>query len=280
REVEKLYSFLSAPSFVVRTAEAELLKYAANAFHATKITFANEIGRVANRWGINGSVVMDLLSQDTVLNISSAYLRPGFAYGGSCLPKDLRALVSRAHVTNVPVPLLESLSRSNRLQIDSAYDLIARLTKNRERTIGFLGLAFKAGTDDLRESPMVELVERLLGKGYRLLLYDESVSLPALMGSNKEFIEQEIPHLADLITDDIHRVLRESQVLVVSRTGESYANALQEVNRQAIIINLHDDLTDGKNVRTLVNSNNRRRRSMDYDARRRLRTERIEGVSY
>ncbi|MGB7946806.1 MAG: UDP-glucose/GDP-mannose dehydrogenase family protein, partial [Candidatus Binatia bacterium] len=250
-EVKKLYGFLSVPSFVVRTSEAELLKYAANAFHATKITFANEIGRLANHWGVDGSVVMDLISQDTVLNISSAYLRPGFAYGGSCLPKDLRALVSKAHVGNVRVPLLESLSRSNRLQIDSAYDLITGVVKSRERTIGFLGLAFKAGTDDLRESPMVELVERLLGKGYRLLLYDGSVSLANLMGTNKEFIEQEIPHLADLMTDDIHRVLKESHVLVVSSGGESYADSLQEINREAIIINLQADLNDGKSGRTL-----------------------------
>jgi GDP-mannose 6-dehydrogenase len=280
RQIESLYDFLSTPSFVVRPAEAELLKYAANAFHATKITFANEIGRLANSWGISGPLVMDLLSRDTVLNISSAYLRPGFAYGGSCLPKDLRALVAMAHVTHVSVPLLESLSQSNRLQIDSAYNLITQAVKSREQTIGFLGLAFKAGTDDLRESPMVELVERLLGKGYRLLLYDESVSLADLMGSNKQFIEQEIPHLAELMTDDINRVLRESNVLVVSREADSYVDSLRAVNRNAIVINLLDDLNDGKRVRMVVHSKNGRRRSMDYEALRRLRTERIEGVNY
>ena len=273
--VKEMYSFLPDPLLVVAIAEAELLKYAANAFHATKITFANELGRVANHWGIDGSVVMELLCRDTRLNISSAYLRPGFAYGGSCLPKDLSALVAKAHVSNLEIPLLESLSSSNRLQIDAAYKLITQAAQTKERTIGFLGLAFKAGTDDLRESPMVELVERLLGKGYRLVLYDENVSLVQLIGSNKEFIEKEIPHLAELMTDDIYRVIKESSVLVVSRTCPHYATALCNVDQSTMIVQLESALNDGKTSWTSINFGNARRKT-GYEPRQFSDLSRVE----
>jgi GDP-mannose 6-dehydrogenase len=239
----ELYSFLPVPPICVDVAEAELIKYASNAFHATKITFANEIGRLARAWGIDGSHLMELLCQDTLLNISAAYLRPGFAYGGSCLPKDLRALTHHARLSNIHVPMLESLAWSNRLQIEHAYELIAQAVQSKEHTIGFLGLAFKAGTDDLRESPLVELVERLIGKGYRLLLYDENISLARLLGTNKEFIEQEIPHLADLMADSIAQVVRESKVLVVSRQCAQYADALQHAADNTVILNLEDVLS-------------------------------------
>jgi GDP-mannose 6-dehydrogenase len=276
--VKEMYSFLSDPFFVVNTAEAELLKYAANAFHATKITFANEMGRVANYWGIDAARVMELLCRDTRLNISTAYLRPGFAYGGSCLPKDLRALVAKAHVSNLQVPLLDSLGWSNRVQIDTAYKLITRAAQTKEQTIGFLGLAFKAGTDDLRESPMVELAERLLGKGYRLLLYDENVSLANLMGSNKEFIEQEIPHLAELITDNIHRVINGSDVLVVSRTCQQYSDALQNANRHAIVIDLESALNNGTASSILIDSADIHRRKSAYERRRNLDSRRVQAL--
>jgi GDP-mannose 6-dehydrogenase len=279
-DVKEMYSFLSDPLFVVNIAEAELLKYAANAFHATKITFANELGRLANHWGIDGSAVMELLCRDTRLNISSAYLRPGFAYGGSCLPKDLSALVAKAHVSTLEVPLLESLSWSNRLQIDSAYKLITQAAQTKARTIGFLGLSFKAGTDDLRESPMVELVERLLGKGYRLLLYDENVSLAHLIGSNKEFIEKEIPHLAELMTDDIHRVIKHSNVLVVSRTCPQYANALDKASRGAAIIHLESALSEGKAPWESIDFGNTRRKKTAYEPRRNLDSRRAEALQH
>jgi GDP-mannose 6-dehydrogenase len=222
-----MYGFLSAPMYLVDVAVAELVKYASNAFHATKVTFANEIGRLARSWGIDGTEVMALLCQDRILNISPAYLRPGFAYGGSCLPKDLRALIWKARQSNLHVPLLESLSWSNQLQIEQAYAVIARAVQSKEHPIGFLGLAFKAGTDDLRESPMVELVERLLGKGYRLRLYDENVSLGRLMGTNKEFIDREIPHLAELMAESPEQVVQESRVLVMSRQSDHYEAALR-----------------------------------------------------
>jgi GDP-mannose 6-dehydrogenase len=240
--LQDVYSFLAAPFYLVDIAQAELVKYASNAFHATKITFANEIGRLARSWGIDGSRVMELLCQDTVLNISTAYLRPGFAYGGSCLPKDLRALVSKARQSNTHVPLLESLSWSNRLQIEHSYDLISQAAQNKENTIGFIGLTFKAGTDDLRESPMVDLVERLIGKGYRLLLYDENLLFSRLMGTNKEFIDREIPHLAELLTDNIDHVLNNSKIIVISRNCEQYATVLQKASHNIKIIRLEDIL--------------------------------------
>lgn len=244
--LQDIYSFLSAPFFLVDTAEAEFVKYACNAFHATKVTFANEIGRLARSWRVDGSHVMELLCQDRLLNISAAYLRPGFAYGGACLPKDIRTLVWQARQSNTHVPLLESLAWSNRLQIEYAYEAISQAAPGKENTIGFLGLAFKAGTDDLRESPMVELVERLIGKGYHLLLYDENVSLIRLMGTNKAFIEREIPHLAELMTDNIQQVIENSKVVVVSRQCEAYAEVLQRVPLQTVVISLEDTLS-GRN---------------------------------
>jgi GDP-mannose 6-dehydrogenase len=220
-----------------------MLKYACNAFHATKITFANEIGRVARELNVDGTKVMDLLCRDTVLNISSAYMRPGFAYGGSCLPKDLRALIGRARLQNTYVPLLESLAWSNQIQIEHAYEIIAQAVQSKEETIGFLGLSFKAGTDDMRESPMVELVERFIGKGYRLLLYDKYVSLTRLMGTNKQYIQQEIPHLAELMAEDVAHVLRKSKVLVVVNRKGPYGEVLAQADAKTRILCIEDILS-------------------------------------
>ncbi len=241
--LETLYGFLDSPVERVGMAEAEMLKYACNAFHATKITFANEIGRVARELSVDGTKVMNLLCHDIVLNISPAYLRPGFAYGGSCLPKDLRALIGQARLQNTHAPLLESLSWSNQIQIEDAYEMIAAAVQSKEDTIGFLGFSFKAGTDDLRESPMVELVERFIGKGYRLLLYDKYVSLTRLMGTNKQYIQQEIPHLAELMAEDVAHVLRMSKVLVVVNRQGPYAEVLAQAEASTRIICLEDMLS-------------------------------------
>ena len=247
--LQELYDFLDMPIACVGLAEAEMLKYACNAFHATKITFANEIGRLAREMRVDGAKVMELLCQDRVLNISPAYMRPGFAYGGSCLPKDLRALVGQARLQNADVPLLESLAWSNRMQIEKAYEIVAQAVRSKEETIGFLGLSFKDGTDDLRESPMVELAERLIGKGYRLCLYDQYVSLTRLMGTNKQYIEQEIPHLAELMAEDVAKVLQISKILVVVNQRGPYADVLQQVDESVQIISLDDVLNRSmKNV--------------------------------
>ena len=255
--LEELYGFLSAPLFTVNMAEAELLKYACNAYHATKITFANEIGRLASFWGIDGAKVMEILCRDTLLNISPAYLRPGFAYGGSCLPKDLRALAWKARLSNVRVPLLESLSWSNQLQIDHAYGVISQVLNSKKDMIGFLGLSFKAGTDDLRESPIVELVERFIGKGHRLCLYDENISLARLTGKNKEFIDQHIPHLIELMAENIECVVKQSKVLVISRSCQQYINAVQGSPQGMVTLNL-ERILNGQckiNMASLLNTN-------------------------
>src|SRR5690606_19533555 len=173
-----------------------MVKYASNAYHALKIAFANEIGRVCEQAGIDAAEVMDIFSQDTKLNISARYLRPGFAFGGSCLPKDLRAILYYARHTDTSVPVLEAILPSNEQQVQMALDKIQRSGK---KNVAIVGLSFKPGTDDLRESPMVHLAETLLGKGYNLRIYDRDVHLTRLIGKNKAYIEQVIPHIAALM---------------------------------------------------------------------------------
>jgi GDP-mannose 6-dehydrogenase len=276
--LKEIYHFLAAPLYIIAVAEAELLKYACNAFHATKITFANEIGRVARSWGIDGSKVMEMLCRDNALNISAAYLRPGFAYGGSCLPKDLRALAWKARLTNVRMPLLESLSWSNQLQIDHAYELIARAVKNKRDTLGFLGLAFKPGTDDLRESPIVELVERFIGKGYRLCLYDENISLARLTGTNREFIDQRIPHLMDLMAEDIDQFTTNSKVFVISRPCPHYLDALHGLTREIVALDL-ERILNGQSLLPPTNKLELTRRSIaGYEPTREFAFDRAAGL--
>jgi GDP-mannose 6-dehydrogenase len=194
----------------IRTAEA--MKYACNAFHALKITFANEIGRLSQSLGVDPHGVMSLVCQDTRLNISPAYLKPGFAFGGSCLPKDLKALLYLGKQRDVVTPMLASLLPSNRVHIDHAIDTV--MTDGR-RNVGMLGLAFKAGTDDLRESPLVTLAERFIGKGLKLRIYDPEVNLSRLMGANKRYIEQSIPHIASLMCGSVEEMMSEADILIV-----------------------------------------------------------------
>lgn len=192
----RLYEGLPGPMLRTSPELAELAKYTDNAWHALKVAFANEMGNVAQANGIDSHELMELFCQDTKLNISRAYLRPGFAFGGSCLPKDVRALVQHARGADLSVPVLSSILPSNAGQVDRA---MARITALGKRRIGVLGISFKAGTDDLRESPVVELVERLIVKGYRLKLFDHNVRLSMLTGSNKAYMLEVIPHLGDLL---------------------------------------------------------------------------------
>jgi len=214
-----LYSHVAAP--VVRTTveEASMVKYASNCFHALKICFANEIGNICARLGIDGLRVMEVLCRDTKLNISPSYMMPGFAFGGSCLPKDLRALTHKAKELDLDAPLLNSILVSNRRQLDQAVELVLQTGCKR---IGILGMSFKAGTDDLRESPMVALIETLIGKGLKLSIYDRDVEMARLFGSNRDFIEREIPHISSLVKSDIDEVVRDSEVIIIGKREANY----------------------------------------------------------
>lgn len=210
--MEQMYAGL--PGAFVRTSTeiAESVKYLCNVFHALKIVFANEAGSVLKACGLDGREVMKIFCQDTQLNISTAYLRPGFAFGGSCLPKEVKGFLTLARGLNVPIPALNGLLESNEAHIKRAYELIAR---DGRRKVALFGLAFKPGTDDMRDSPLVTLAERLLGKGFDLAIYDSFVKLSRLLGKNKEFIEREIPHLDRLLRESPESVMHDAEVLVI-----------------------------------------------------------------
>lgn len=233
--VSELYSMLDAQVIIVPIKVAEMVKYASNAFHALKVTFANEIGNICKRQEIDSHQVMDIFVQDTKLNISPYYLKPGFAFGGSCLPKDLRALLYHARHFDQDAPVLESILPSNRRQIERAYQLVRQTNSKR---VGVLGFSFKAGTDDLRESPVVELVERLIGKGYDVAVYDSNVALANLQGANRAYINQEIPHIASLMCDSIEDVLEVSEVVVIGNGAPEFRDVLAQMGSQHKVIDL------------------------------------------
>lgn len=222
--VAELYEGLPGPVYRVPLAVAEMIKYADNSFHALKAGFANEMGAVCKALGLDSHAVMDILTADTKLNISPAYLRPGFAFGGSCLPKDLRAIVHRARRADVDVPILESILSSNGNQIDRVFNLIEATGKRR---VGLLGLAFKAGTDDLRESPLVALAERLLGRGFELLIHDPQVAVSRLLGANRAYVDRRIPHLSRLMADSADAVVQHAEVCVVGAADPEAIAALR-----------------------------------------------------
>ncbi len=233
--IEKLYADIEAPLFKTTIKAAEIVKYSCNAFHALKIGFANEIGNTCKIFNIDSHEVMKIFCQDKKLNISPIYLKPGFAFGGSCLPKDLRALLHKAKEADLQLPILESILKSNSHQIEVAYRLIARTQKKR---IGLLGLSFKPDTDDLRESPMVELAEKLIGKGYDLRIYDREVSLAKIFGSNKKYIEKVIPHISSLMEESLNEVIKRSEVIVVTKITEEIEKLLAKSNGNKVIIDL------------------------------------------
>jgi GDP-mannose 6-dehydrogenase len=220
---------------LVPTAVAEMIKYTNNAWHATKIVFANEIGAVCKTLGIDSHSVMEAVCADTRLNVSAAYMRPGFAFGGSCLPKDLRALLYRAKSLDVSCPMIGALLPSNEEQVRRALELV-RAAGNRR--VGLIGLAFKGGTDDLRESPAVELAERLFGKGYELRIFDHDVCLGRLTGGNLAFIQGRIPHLASLLTDDLHAVAAHGDTLVLAHAGLPQGRVLPSLRQDQTLVDL------------------------------------------
>jgi GDP-mannose 6-dehydrogenase len=238
----ELYAGLSAPLHIVDVRVAEMLKYACNSFHGLKVGFANEIGSLCRVMGIDSHEVMRLFCEDKKLNISTAYLRPGFAFGGSCLPKDLRAIVHRGRLEDVPLPILESTLESNHRHIERAYRMIQAGGSKR---VGILGIAFKAGTDDLRESPMVTLTEMLLGRGFDLQLHDRDVSRANIVGANREYIEREIPHLWGLMREDHLDVIKNSDTIVIGN-GSAIYRELDGVLAGKMIIDLARAIPDVK----------------------------------
>jgi GDP-mannose 6-dehydrogenase len=230
-----LYSSIEAPVVTTAIRLAEMVKYASNAWHALKVSFANEIGNICKRVNVDSHELMDIFCQDTKLNVSAYYLKPGFAFGGSCLPKDLRALQYRAKELDLELPVLSSILPSNRLQIEHA---MAQIVDTGAKRIGMLGFSFKAGTDDLRESPLVILAEALLGKGYQLRIYDRNVSRARLVGSNRDYIGRQIPHLSSLLCETIDDVLSASEVIVVGNRSEEFLHALERIQESQTVIDL------------------------------------------
>lgn len=214
-----LYADLPGPKIATRLEIAEMVKYADNSWHAVKVAFANEIGNIAKAVGVDSWDVMDIFCQDTKLNISPYYMKPGFAFGGSCLPKDVRALTFKGRDLDLDLPLLNSLIPTNVSQIDRAVEMIGDYGI---RNVAFLGISFKAGTDDLRESPQVTLVERLIGKGFNLRVYDKNVHLSRLLGANRAYIEGAIPHIADILSDDMDAVAAHGDLVIIGNPAPEF----------------------------------------------------------
>ncbi|MDD3803243.1 MAG: nucleotide sugar dehydrogenase [bacterium] len=250
KTIRKMYSFLECPFIVTSIRTAEMLKYVNNTFHALKVDFANEISRFCKKKNIDSREVIDIFILDRKLNISEYYLRPGFAFGGSCLPKDVRALAYEAKKIGVDIPVVENIMTSNELQIEWAFQTII---KEKSPKVGVFGISFKNGTDDLRESPAVLLVERLLGKGKEVLIYDENVHLANIMGTNKEYVEKEIKHISSLMESDPVKMIDKVDIVVIANKDNSYREILNNYTGRDIVVvdlvNLFPERKSGKNYR-------------------------------
>jgi GDP-mannose 6-dehydrogenase len=248
-KLAELYQRLDAPLIRTDLETAEMVKYVDNSWHALKIGFANEIGNLSKVLGIDAHEVMKIFCQDRKLNISPAYLVPGFAFGGSCLPKDLRALWYKAKTNDLELPILTSILPSNEMQVSRGLQLIM---EHGHRRIGVLGFSFKAGTDDLRESPMVEVIERLLGKGYDLRIYDQNVNMASLVGANRDFILNRIPHISRLMVDSVDEVVDFGETIVIGNMDPDFRAVL-------------DKLRDGQSIVDFVRITGRRSETGKYD---------------
>ena len=222
-----LYAKLDAPLIRTDLETAEMVKYVDNSWHALKIGFANEIGNLCKALSIDAHEVMKIFCQDRKLNISPAYLLPGFAFGGSCLPKDLRALAYKAKMHDLELPIMTSILPSNALQVERGLSLV--MQQNGSKKVGILGFSFKAGTDDLRESPMIEVIERLIGKGYDLRIFDKNVNLASLIGANRDFILNHIPHISRLMVDGIDAVLEHGQTIVIGNNDPDFRSVFNQL---------------------------------------------------
>lgn len=231
----KIYNNIDAPVFRTKIRTAEMVKYADNCFHGLKVSFANEIGNLCKKMTIDSHEVMGIFCQDTKLNLSPNYLKPGFAFGGSCLPKDLRAIMYESKALDLELPVLGSILESNRRQIARVVNF---LMQYKGKKIGFMGLSFKGGTDDLRESPVVEVIETLIGKGFHINIYDKYVSVSRLMGANKEYIEREIPHISSLMCMSVDELIFNADVLVVCNHSDENEAVIKKVGSDHVIVDL------------------------------------------
>jgi GDP-mannose 6-dehydrogenase len=231
-KMKSLYEKLPAEIIVTDVRVAEIMKYVNNTYHALKISFANEIGNICSALEIDSYKVMEIFCKDKQLNISPYYFKPGFAYGGSCLPKDLKGLQTLAHDLYIQTPVIENIGKTNEIQVQRA---VGMLSKYFGKKIAILGLSFKAGTDDLRNSPFVDVVETLLGRGFDLCIYDKNIQVARLTGKNKEYIENRIPHLARLLSDDLQAMLEESDVIVVNNKEKHFEEALKNVSGKIVL---------------------------------------------
>lgn len=231
----KLYEKMAAPLVRADVETAEMVKYADNAWHALKVAFANEIGNVCKSLGIDGLRVMEIFCQDTKLNLSPYYLKPGFAFGGSCLPKDLRALAYKARMLDLDLPVLNAILPSNERQVLKGIDMVVRQGKKK---VGVLGFAFKSGTDDLRESPMVVLIETLIGRGYELRLFDRNVSLASLTGANRNYILDHIPHISKLMVETMDEVVEFAEVIVIGNNAPEFRGVVEKAVNGKVVVDL------------------------------------------
>jgi GDP-mannose 6-dehydrogenase len=231
-KVAELYRQLPAEIIITDLKTAEIMKYINNAYHALKISFGNEVGNICAELGIDSHKVMEIFCKDKQLNISPYYFKPGFAFGGSCLPKDLKGLQTLAHDLYVEVPLIESINKTNEIQIQRAIKLIY---KYNNKKLGFLGLSFKAGTDDLRNSPTVSIIESLLGKGCNIVIYDRNINLAMLTGTNKDYIDSRIPHLSSLLVSDPSKLVNDCDIVVINTKEPEFRELVIGIDDKLII---------------------------------------------
>ncbi len=233
--MKAVYEGIDAPIISTGIKIAEMIKYVNNGFHALKITFANEIGNICKKMGIDSHELMEIFCMDKKLNISPYYLKPGFAYGGSCLPKDLRALKTTAHDLYLECPVIENIDKSNEMHRKIVYNQILDFGKER---LGFLGLSFKSGTDDLRNSPIIDIIEQLLGKGFDIKIYDRNVQLSHLVGANREYILAKIPLISKFFVNDSSELIENSEVIIVVNREEEFQDVLSQMSTDKIIYDL------------------------------------------
>lgn len=244
--IVELYKQIEVPLVRTQIKIAEMIKYADNSFHALKVTFANEIGNICKELTIDSHKVMDIFCLDDKLNLSPYYLKPGFAFGGSCLPKDLRAITYKSKTLDIDTLVLNSILDSNKKQIQK---VVNKLLEYKGRKLGFLGLSFKGGTDDLRESPIVEVIETMLGKGFNIKIYDRYVLVARLMGANKVYIEKEISHISSLMCSNIEHLIHNSDVIIVGNKVDEFKEALKMVKENQVVIDLVRIVNDSSNIK-------------------------------